>query len=95
MWTGTLQLAAWTYSLEQRIHSMPVLPISQDELAKCKRSITKRLPEAPHEVLLVLDGTTGLNMLNQAREWGHSSWGWCDSRGMVAWLTTAADEALC
>ncbi|PRW61060.1 cell division chloroplastic isoform A [Chlorella sorokiniana] len=43
-----------------------------DELAKCKRSITKRLPEAPHEVLLVLDGTTGLNMLNQAKEFNET-----------------------
>ena len=33
-----------------------------DELAKCKRSISKRLPNAPHEVLLVLDGTTGVRM---------------------------------
>eukprot|EP00887_Chlorella_sp_A99_P003323 scaffold26.g3323.t1 len=39
-----------------------------DELAKCKRSVGKALVGAPHEVLLVLDGTTGLNMLNQARE---------------------------
>lgn len=39
-----------------------------DELAKCHRSIAKRLEGAPHEVLLVLDGTTGLNMLNQAKE---------------------------
>ena len=31
-----------------------------------KRSISKRYPSAPHETLLVLDGTTGLNMLNQA-----------------------------
>ena len=30
-----------------------------EELAKCKRAIGKRLPGAPHEVLLVLDGTTG------------------------------------
>ena len=30
-----------------------------DELASCKRSVAKRLPGAPHEVLLVLDGTTG------------------------------------
>ncbi|PRW61059.1 cell division chloroplastic isoform B [Chlorella sorokiniana] len=44
-----------------------------DELAKCKRSITKRLPEAPHEVLLVLDGTTGLNMLNQAKEFNETA----------------------
>jgi len=38
-----------------------------DELVGVKKSITKRLSSAPHEVLLVLDGTTGLNMLNQAR----------------------------
>ena len=38
-----------------------------EELAKCRRSIEKALPGAPHEVLLVLDGTTGLNMLAQAR----------------------------
>lgn len=43
-----------------------------DELAKCKRSITKCLPDAPHEVLLVLDGTTGLNMLNQAKEFNET-----------------------
>ena len=30
-----------------------------DELAKCRRSVAKALPGAPHEVLLVLDGTTG------------------------------------
>ncbi len=30
-----------------------------EELAKCKRSVGKRLPGAPHEILLVLDGTTG------------------------------------
>jgi len=28
----------------------------------------KKLPGAPHEVLLVLDATTGMNALNQARE---------------------------
>lgn len=43
-----------------------------DELAKCHRSIGKRLEGAPHEVLLVLDGTTGLNMLNQAKEFNSS-----------------------
>lgn len=30
-----------------------------DELAKCRRSLVKVLPGAPHETLLVLDGTTG------------------------------------
>eukprot|EP00850_Spirogloea_muscicola_P019688 SM000196S05380 [mRNA] locus=s196:178420:185870:- [translate_table: standard] len=39
-----------------------------EELRACKRAIAKTLPDAPHEVLLVLDGTTGLNMLPQARE---------------------------
>ena len=43
-----------------------------DELTKCKRSVSKRLNGAPHEVLLVLDGTTGLNMLNQAKEFNES-----------------------
>ncbi len=37
-----------------------------EELKKIKRSIAKRLPEAPHEVLLVLDATTGQNALSQA-----------------------------
>ncbi|KAL2623294.1 hypothetical protein R1flu_003499 [Riccia fluitans] len=39
-----------------------------EELRNCKRSITKVLPGAPQEVLMVLDGTTGLNMLPQARQ---------------------------
>ncbi len=30
-----------------------------EELARCKAAIKKRLPDAPHEVLLVLDGTNG------------------------------------
>jgi fused signal recognition particle receptor len=38
-----------------------------EEIKKVKRSIAKRLPEAPHEVLLVLDATTGQNALSQAR----------------------------
>jgi len=41
-----------------------------DELVGVKNAIKKREPSMPHEVLLVLDGTTGLNMLNQAREFG-------------------------
>ena len=38
------------------------------ELQKVHRVIDKKLPGAPHEVLLVLDGSTGMNALNQARE---------------------------
>lgn len=43
-----------------------------DELSKCRRSVGKCLPGAPHETLLVLDGTTGLNMLNQAKEFNEA-----------------------
>ena len=38
------------------------------ELQKLHRVIGKQLPGAPHEVLLVIDATTGMNALNQARE---------------------------
>lgn len=38
-----------------------------DELTKIKRVIQKTIPEAPHEVLLVLDGSTGQNALEQAK----------------------------
>ena len=38
------------------------------ELQKLHRVIGKKLPGAPHETLLVLDGSTGMNALNQARE---------------------------
>ena len=38
------------------------------ELHKLHRVIGKQLPGSPHEVLLVLDGSTGMNALNQARE---------------------------
>jgi fused signal recognition particle receptor len=38
------------------------------ELQKLHRVIGRQLPGAPHEILLVLDATTGMNALNQARE---------------------------
>ncbi len=38
------------------------------ELQKVHRVMGKQIPGAPHEVLLVLDATTGMNALNQARE---------------------------
>jgi fused signal recognition particle receptor len=37
------------------------------ELQKVHRVMAKQLPGAPHETLLVLDATTGMNSLNQAR----------------------------
>ncbi len=47
--------------LHNKIHLM-------DELGKIKRVIQKVIPDAPHEVLLVLDGSTGQNALEQARQ---------------------------
>ena len=38
-----------------------------NELAKMKKILTREIPAAPHEVLLVLDATTGQNALNQAK----------------------------
>ena len=38
------------------------------ELSKMKRVVQKFIPEAPHEVLLVLDGSTGQNAFIQAQE---------------------------
>jgi fused signal recognition particle receptor len=37
------------------------------ELKKIKRTISKKIPDAPHEVLLILDATTGQNALSQAQ----------------------------
>ncbi|MGD9058767.1 MAG: signal recognition particle-docking protein FtsY, partial [Desulfobacterales bacterium] len=37
-----------------------------EELKKIKRAISKKIPDAPHEILLVLDATTGQNALSQA-----------------------------
>ncbi len=43
------------------------------ELQKVHRVMAKQLPGAPHEVLLVLDATTGMNALNQAREFNKTA----------------------
>jgi fused signal recognition particle receptor len=48
-----------------RLHTKSNL---MQELQKVHRVMGKKLPGAPHEVLLVLDATTGMNALNQARE---------------------------
>jgi fused signal recognition particle receptor len=39
-----------------------------EEVKKIRRAIAKRLPDAPHEVLLVLDATTGQNAISQAKQ---------------------------
>lgn len=38
-----------------------------NELEKMKRVVSREVPDAPHETLLVLDATTGQNALNQAK----------------------------
>jgi fused signal recognition particle receptor len=43
-----------------------------EELSKIKRVIQKKLPEAPHEVLLVIDASTGQNGMRQAKEFSAS-----------------------
>ena len=47
-----------------RLHNKAHL---MDELNKINRVIQKQIPDAPHEVLLVLDGSTGQNALEQAK----------------------------
>ncbi len=42
------------------------------ELEKIRRVIQKRLPQAPHETLLVLDATAGQNAIQQAKVFGQS-----------------------
>jgi fused signal recognition particle receptor len=46
-----------------RLHTQKNL---MEELKKIKRSINKKLADAPHEVLMVLDATTGQNAISQA-----------------------------
>lgn len=43
------------------------------ELEKVKRVIEREVPGAPHEVLLVLDATTGQNAMSQAKQFGQAT----------------------
>jgi fused signal recognition particle receptor len=52
-----------------RLHTKKNL---MEEMKKMYRSLQKKLPTAPHEILLVLDSTTGSNALNQAREFNQA-----------------------
>ena len=47
-----------------RLHNKAHL---MEELSKIRRVISKKMPDAPHEVLLVLDGSTGQNAVEQAK----------------------------
>jgi fused signal recognition particle receptor len=53
-----------------RLHTKANL---MNELEKISRVLKKQVPEAPHEILLVLDATTGQNALAQAREFHRTS----------------------
>jgi len=52
-----------------RLHTKKNL---MEELRKIKRVTAREIPGAPHEVLLVLDATTGQNALQQARLFGEA-----------------------
>lgn len=52
-----------------RLHTKSNL---MDELAKTKKVMSKVIPEAPHETLLVVDAITGQNALRQAEEFNKS-----------------------
>jgi fused signal recognition particle receptor len=59
-----------------RLHTKTHL---MDELSKIKRVIQKVIPDAPHEVLLVLDGSTGQNAIEQAKQFTAAT----DVTGMI------------
>ncbi len=52
-----------------RLHTQQNL---MQELEKIKRVLSKKIPDAPHEVLLVLDATTGQNAVVQAQQFGEA-----------------------
>jgi fused signal recognition particle receptor len=64
-----------------RLHTRAPL---MDELRKVRRTMERELPGAPHEVLLVLDATTGQNALNQARAF-------VDAAGVTGVVVTKLD----
>lgn len=64
-----------------RLHTKTNL---MEELKKIKRVITKCSPEAPHEVLLVLDATTGQNAIQQAKQFN-------DAVGLTGLVITKLD----
>jgi fused signal recognition particle receptor len=64
-----------------RLHTKANL---MSELEKMRRTASKAVPDAPHEVLLVMDGTTGQNGLEQARKF-------TDSTGVTGIVLTKLD----
>jgi fused signal recognition particle receptor len=64
-----------------RLHTQSGL---MDELAKVRRVMAKQDPTAPHEVLQVIDGTTGQNAVNQVRQFR-------DAAGVTGLVVTKLD----
>lgn len=52
-----------------RLHTQSHL---MDQLSKIRRVVQKQIPGAPHEVILVIDATTGQNGVNQAKVFAES-----------------------
>jgi fused signal recognition particle receptor len=75
---GTAVLIADTAG---RLHTQSGL---MDELAKVRRVMAKQDPTAPHEVLQVIDGTTGQNAVNQVRQFR-------DAAGVTGLVVTKLD----
>ena len=44
-----------------------------DQLSKVRRVISKKVPDGPHETLLVVDGTMGQNAMSQARQFNEAT----------------------
>lgn len=65
-----LDLDAVIIDTAGRLHTKRHL---MEELTKIKKSIDKKLPGAPHEVLLVLDASTGQNAIEQAKKFSEAT----------------------
>ena len=60
--------AGWISDASRVRYDCFFVRLFMEELGKIKRVIQKTIPDAPHEVLLVLDGSTGQNALEQAKQ---------------------------
>jgi len=65
-----MELDAVIIDTAGRLHTKRHL---MEELTKIKKSIDKKFPGAPHEVLLVLDATTGQNAIEQAKKFSEAT----------------------
>jgi len=70
-----------------------------NELTKVKRVMQKVIPDAPHDVLLVLDGSTGQNAFEQAKQFTAAtevilwpSQSWTELPKEVSWLGLAINS---